>query len=215
MDTEGVWGTGGHLVPSTAFAHVGSMTKLPWQLSKGLTLHILDRWKAEKVLELVETHRISAIAGVSAQISLLLKVENLENYDLGCVKAVVAGGGPSPPSLVIRAKENFNAPYSIRYSSTESGGIGLATSLEAPLEESLYTIGKPRPGVQAKILGEDGQLVETGEIGELFLKTPSSMNSYWRDSKNTKKFLVDGWLKTEDWQERGRLGFLACCRLSR
>ena len=111
MDTEGVWGTGGHLVPSTAFAHVGSMTKLPWQLSKGLTLHILDRWKAEKVLELVETHRISAIAGVSAQISLLLKVENLENYDLGCVKAVVAGGGPSPPSLVIRAKENFNAPY--------------------------------------------------------------------------------------------------------
>tara|TARA_B100000686_G_scaffold56955_1_gene61188 strand:- start:983 stop:2482 length:1500 start_codon:yes stop_codon:yes gene_type:complete len=209
MDTEGVWGTGGHLVPSTAFAHVGSMTKLPWQLSKGLTLHILDRWKAEKVLELVETHRISAIAGVSAQISLLLKVENLENYDLGCVKAVVAGGGPSPPSLVIRAKENFNAPYSIRYSSTESGGIGLATSLEAPLEESLYTIGKPRPGVQAKILGEDGQLVETGEIGELFLKTPSSMNSYWRDSKNTKKFLVDGWLKTEDLAREREAGLFS------
>ncbi|MDC0233967.1 long-chain fatty acid--CoA ligase, partial [Acidimicrobiia bacterium] len=130
MDTEGVWGSGGHLVPSTAFAHVGSMTKLPWQLSKGVTLHVLDRWKAEKVMGLIETHRISAIAGVSAQIALLLKVENFENYDLSCVRAIVAGGGPSPPSLVIRAKNNFNAPYSIRYSSTESGGIGLATSLE-------------------------------------------------------------------------------------
>lgn len=198
MDTEGVWGSGGHLVPSTAFAHVGSMTKLPWQLSKGVTLHVLDRWKAEKVMGLIETHRISAIAGVSAQIALLLKVENFENYDLSCVRAIVAGGGPSPPSLVIRAKNNFNAPYSIRYSSTESGGIGLATSLEASVEESLYTIGKPRPGVQAKILDEDGNLVENGEVGELFLKTPSSMNSYWHDSKNTKKFLVDGWLKTED-----------------
>ncbi len=206
MDTEGVWGSGGHLVPSTAFAHVGSMTKLPWQLSKGVTLHVLDRWKAEKVMGLIETHRISAIAGVSAQIALLLKVENFENYDLSCVRAIVAGGGPSPPSLVIRAKNNFNAPYSIRYSSTESGGIGLATSLEASVEESLYTIGKPRPGVQAKILDEDGNLVENGEVGELFLKTPSSMNSYWHDSKNTKKFLVDGWLKTEDLARKDEEG---------
>ena len=46
MDTEGVWGSGGHLVPCTAFAHVGSMPNLPWQLSKGVTLHTLDRWKA-------------------------------------------------------------------------------------------------------------------------------------------------------------------------
>ena len=206
MDTEGVWGSGGHLIPSTAFAHVGSMTKLPWQLSKGVTLHVLDRWKAEKVIELVETHRISAIAGVSAQIALLLKVENLEDYDLACIKAIVAGGGPSPPSLVIKAKEKFNAPYSIRYSSTESGGIGLATSLDASPEESLHTIGKPRPGVQAKILTEDGRLVETGEIGELFLKTPSSMNSYWHDPENTKKFLVDGWLKTEDLARKDESG---------
>ena len=198
MDTEGVWGSGGHIVPSTAFAHVGSMTKLPWQLSKGVTLHILDRWNAQRVLELVETHEISAIAGVSAQIALLLKVENFENYDLGCVKAIVAGGGPSPPSLVIKAKEKIGAPYSIRYSSTESGGIGLATSLEGTLEESLYTIGTPRSGVEAKILDEEGCLVETGEVGELFLKTPSCMDSYWHDSENTKKFLVDGWLKTED-----------------
>ena len=206
MDTEGVWGSGGHLVPSTAFAHVGSMTKLPWQLSKGVTLHILDRWKAQRVMQLVETHHISAIAGVSAQIALLLKVENFENYDLSCVKAIVAGGGPSPPSLVIAAKENFDAPYSIHYSSTESGGIGLATSLEASMEESLYTIGKPRSGVQAKILDEEGCLVETGEVGELFLKTPSSMNSYWRDSENTRKFLVNGWLKTEDLARKDEMG---------
>jgi acyl-CoA synthetase (AMP-forming)/AMP-acid ligase II len=207
MDTEGVWGSGGHLVPSTAFAHVGSMTKLPWQLSQGVTLHILDRWKAKSVLQLVEKHRISAIAGVSAQIALLLKVDGFEDYDLSCVKAIVAGGGPSPPSLVLRAQENFNAPYSIRYSSTESGGIGLATSLEASEEESLYTIGKPRTGVQAKILDEEGQLVETGEIGELFLRTPSSMHSYWNDAENTKKSLVDGWLKTEDLAKIDDRGF--------
>ena len=207
MDTSSAWGSGGHLVPSTAFAHVGSMTKLPWQLSQGVTLHILDRWKADKVLKLVEKHQIPSIAGVSAQIALLLNVEGFKNYDFSCVKAIVAGGGPSPPSLVRKAKESFDAPYSIRYSSTESGGIGLATSLEASEEESLYTIGKPRPGVQAKILNEEGQPVEAGEVGELFLKTPSAMDSYWHDASNTEKFLNDGWLKTEDLARENTQGF--------
>ena len=207
MDTAGVWGTDGHIVPSTAFAHVGSMTKLPWQLSLGITLHILERWNASKILQLTEKYRISAVAGVSAQIALLLKVNDFQNYDLSSVKAIVAGGGASPPSLVRRAKENFNAPYSIRYSSTESGGIGLATSLEASEEESLYTIGKPRPGVQAKILDENGHPVEKGEVGELYIKTPSSMDSYWHDSANTKKFLKDGWLRTQDLARNDDQGF--------
>ena len=60
--------------------------------------------------------------------------------------------------------------------------------------------------MQAKILDEEGHLVETGEVGELFLKSPSSMNSYWRDSKNTKKILVDGWLKTEDLARKDEMG---------
>ena len=134
-------------------------------------------------------------------------MNDFQNYDLSSVKAIVAGGGASPPSLVRRAKENFNAPYSIRYSSTESGGIGLATSLKASEEESLYTIGKPRPGVQAKILDENGHPVEKGEVGELYIKTPSSMDSYWHDSANTKKFLKDGWLRTQDLARNDDQGF--------
>ncbi|NIR42276.1 MAG: cyclohexanecarboxylate-CoA ligase, partial [Actinobacteria bacterium] len=43
------------------------------------------------------------------------------------------------------ARDRFGAAYSIRYSSTESGGIGLGTDLDAPDEEALHTIGRPRP----------------------------------------------------------------------
>jgi len=60
--------------------------------------------------------------------------------------------------------------------------------------------------VQAKILDEEGRVVEMGEVGELFLKTPSSMNSYWHDPENTKKFLLDGWLKTEDLARKDEAG---------
>jgi hypothetical protein len=46
MDSGGAWGSGGQLVAGTASAHVGVMTKLPWQLASGATIHVMDRWDA-------------------------------------------------------------------------------------------------------------------------------------------------------------------------
>lgn len=46
---------------STQFAHVGFATKLPWYLRLGTTTHLLDRWRAADVLDLVERERIATI----------------------------------------------------------------------------------------------------------------------------------------------------------
>jgi acyl-coenzyme A synthetase/AMP-(fatty) acid ligase len=146
MDRGGAWGEGGHLIPGTALAHVGAMTKLGWQLAAGTTLHLVDRWKAGDVLDLVDRFRIPAITGVAAQVALMLDDPSFDDHDFDCVQAIVVGGGPSPPDLVTAARRKFGAPYSNRYSSTESGGIGLATALDANDEEALHTVGRPRPG---------------------------------------------------------------------
>ena len=88
------------------------------------------RW-AGPILELIDRHRISAVSGVAPQIALMLQVPDLDRFDFDCVHAVVAGGSASPPALVAEARRVFGAPYSIRYSSTESGGVGLGTALDA------------------------------------------------------------------------------------
>ena len=66
----------------------------------------------------------------------------------------MVGGGPSWPSLVREARERFGAPYSVRYSSTESGGLGCMASLDADEEGALHTVGAPRPGIGRGPLGE-------------------------------------------------------------
>ncbi|MEC9000764.1 MAG: class I adenylate-forming enzyme family protein [Actinomycetota bacterium] len=211
LDTGGVWGTGGHMVSGTAFAHVGVMTKLPWQLAAGATIHVLDRWSAGALLDIVERHRLPAVNGVAAQIALLLREPDFDRRDLSSVGAVVAGAGPSPPALVEEARRRFDAPYSIRYSSTESGGIGLGTALDADDEEALHTVGRPRPGVGAEVRDADGSSLGDGEVGELWLRTPSAMSGYWRDPDGTAMALVDGWLRTGDLAHVDEAG---CFRLS-
>ena len=198
LDAGGAWGSGGHMVSGTAFAHVGVMTKLGWQLASGVTIHVMDRWTASGFLDLVERYRLPAVNGVASQVSLLMQEPGFDDRDLSCVQSIVVGAGPSPPALVIEARERFGAAYSIRYSSTESGGTGLSTALDADDDEALHTVGRPRPGVAAEVRDDDGQALVDGEVGELWLQTPSAMSGYWNDPEGTTEALVDGWLRTGD-----------------
>ena len=198
LDTGGAWGGGGHGISPTQFAHVGFMTKLPWLLAGGRTTHLLDRWSAGPVLELVSTHRMPAVTGVAPQIALMLRHPSFDDLDFECVKAIVVGGAASPPALVREARERFGAGYSIRYSSTESGGVGLGTDLDAEDDEALHTIGRPRPGVEARVVDANNHQVPAGEIGELVIRSPAVMSGYWNDPTETAKTLVDGWLHTGD-----------------
>ena len=197
LDTGGDWG-GGHSISSTHFAHVAFMTKLPWMLACGQTTHLLERWSAGAALELIARHRMAAVVGVAPQIALMARHPLASELDFSAVRAVVAGGGPSSPELVRTARDCFGAPYSIRYSSTESGGIGLATALDADDDEACYSVGRPRPGVEAAVRDADGTPPAPGETGELWLRSPTVMSGYWRDPAATRDVLVDGWLRTGD-----------------
>ena len=100
LDTGGAWGGGGHRYASTEFAHVGVMTKLPWLLASGGTTHLLDKWRAEPVLELIDEYRMPAVSAIAPQIALMLRVPDLDRFDFSCVKAIVSGGAHASPDLV-------------------------------------------------------------------------------------------------------------------
>jgi acyl-CoA synthetase (AMP-forming)/AMP-acid ligase II len=204
IDVADAWGDPGApptpMLASTQFAHVGFTTKLPWYLRLGTTTHVLGRWRAADALACIAEHRIPSIGGVAPQMALLLR-EDLDRYDLSCVTTIVMGGAASPPALVREARERLGAAYSIRYSSTESGGCGTGTAFDADDEEALFTVGKPRGGIE----------VEIREGDELWLRSPTMMAGYWRDPEATAEAIVDGWLRTGDLgaiDERGNLRLL-------
>jgi acyl-CoA synthetase (AMP-forming)/AMP-acid ligase II len=193
------WGGGAPMLASTQFAHVGMALKLPWYVQAGMTLHVLPRWRADDALEIVARERMPSLGVVAPQLALMLRSPLMDTLDLSSVRTIVAGGAPSPPALVEEARRRFGAGYSIRYSSTESGGVGLATAVDAPDEEALHTVGRPRPGVEARIAGDGDQPLPVGEVGELQLRSPAVMDGYWRDPEATACALTtDGWLRTGD-----------------
>jgi acyl-CoA synthetase (AMP-forming)/AMP-acid ligase II len=102
------------------------------------------------------------------------------------------GGAASPPALVREARERLRAAYSIRYSSTESGGCGTGTAFDADDEEALSTVGKPRGDIEIAIRDAED------DVGEVWLRSPTALSGWWRDPEGTAETIVDGWVRTGD-----------------
>jgi acyl-CoA synthetase (AMP-forming)/AMP-acid ligase II len=195
------------MLASTQFAHIGFMTKLPWYLRLGTTTHILGRWRAADTLALVAEHRLTTLGAVAPQVALLLR-EDLDAYDLSSLQALIVGAAASPPALVREARERLAPGYSIRYSSTESGGCGTGTAFDADDQEALFTVGKPRGGIEIGICDDDSGPLSDGEVGEVWLRSPTMLSEYWRDPDATAEAIVRDWLRTGDLgsiDERGNL----------
>jgi len=207
VDFEERWNGGAPLLASTEFAHVGMVAKFPWYFRLGCTLVVMDRWKPDEALQLVARHQMPTIGVVAPQLALMLRSPLAEQLDLSCVQTVIAGGAPSPPALIRAATERLNCHYSVRYSSTESGGVGLATPLDATEHQATHTVGRPRPGVEARIVDPLGDEVPPNTVGELQLRSGATMDCYWNDPAATSAALdSDGWLRTGDLAESDESG---------
>lgn len=211
IDLDTLWGSGSSMLASTQFAHVGMATKLPWYFRLGVTLHVMNRWNADDALRLIARHRITTLGTVAPQLALMLRSPLLHELDVSCVQRIIAGGAASSQALITAACEAFDASYSVRWSSTESGGVGLATPFERP-EESLHepagevgSIGLPRDNVEVRIEphANDGSVknIDTADriVGELWLRSPAVFSEYYNNQIATQETLTDDrWLRTGD-----------------
>ena len=76
------------------------------------------------------------------------------------------------------------------------------TAFDADEAEALFTVGRPRGGIEIGICDDNRGPVPDGEVGEVWLRSPTTMSGYWRDDEATEGALVRGWLRTGD------LGFI-------
>jgi long-chain acyl-CoA synthetase len=139
--------------------------------------------------------------------------EQLERIDLSSLRLVWYASAPMPVELLRRAIVRLGPIFIQGYGQTESGP--LATSLhpeehvlDGPEAERLASAGRAVPGVEVRIVGEDGSELPLGETGEITVRSEFVMTGYWRDPELTADALVDGWLRTGDMGRMDELGYV-------
>jgi len=83
-----------------------------------------------------------------------------------------------------------------RYGMTE---IGMALSNPLTGERRPGHVGQPLPGVDVRLIGDDGHVVPEGEPGEIQVRGETVFRAYWRRPEETAAaFTEDGWFRTGD-----------------
>ena len=133
---------------------------------------------------------------------------HLENFHLAQWRLMHIGAQPVPPSLIERWEKHFpNHKYDTNYGLSESLGPG-CVHLGLENINKVGAIGKAGYQWETRIVDENRNDVEQGEVGELAVKGPGVMKCYYKNQEATKEILWGDWLLTGDMARMDEDGFI-------
>jgi fatty-acyl-CoA synthase len=139
---------------------------------------VLNRhFDPEKTLDSLEENRASAMIVVPVMLQRMLDLdEDISKRDLSSLRIIFVGGSQLGENVARRALETFGAVVYNLYGSTEVSYATIATPEELAREPS--TVGGVVRGSIVKILDEDGNEVEAGTTGRIFVGNSALFEGY-------------------------------------
>jgi acyl-CoA synthetase (AMP-forming)/AMP-acid ligase II len=169
------------------------------------TIVLKRTFDEEATLSLTAQHGCTALVVVPVMLQRILELDDeiLDRYDLSHVKAVPVSGSALPGSLSERWMDHFGDNLFNLYGSTEVAWATIATPKD--LRAAPGTAGKPPRGTIVKLYDDDGQEVEPGETGRIFVGNDLQFEGY---TGGGNKDVIDGLMSSGDvghFDEQGRL----------
>ena len=172
-------------------------------------LVMMYRWEAERALDLIERHKVTAFVGVPTQSWDLIECPNFSKYDTSSLASVGGGGAPAPPTLVERVERSFSRGRpSLAYGMTETNAYGPGNFGDDYVHHPTSTGRAPTIVMDVEIRDSQGRALGADEHGEIWLKSPTLIRGYWRRDEDTASTIVDGWMRTGDLGRIDDEGFL-------
>jgi acyl-CoA synthetase (AMP-forming)/AMP-acid ligase II len=179
-------------------------------LLAGGTLVVMPSFSAEALAGTIEQYRVTHGGFVPVQFQRLLELPGVGQRDFSSLQSIMCCGSPLPPPLKRQTRDTLDCELIELYGLTE----GIITTL-APedFDRKIESVGRPIPGQQLKLVGDDDREAPPGQPGEICGYGRLVMEGYhnrpdateeatWRDTAGRK------WLRTGDIGRFDDEGFL-------
>jgi fatty-acyl-CoA synthase len=182
---------------------------IPVMLRGGrLIVGTTQKFDPSKLLRVVSDEKVTIATIYPTMWRRVLALDNLEQFDPSSLRLLFTGGEPIPVPLLRQIYSRFpTAGFINTYGSTEAGPI---TTFLAPeeSENKIGSVGKPAFTVEVRIVDEKGEMVESGQVGEVLVRSPFVCNGYWDNRAEDAPFRKGDWWHTGDLARRDQDGFL-------
>ncbi len=183
---------------STQLVHVSaSLGSLIPSLMVGGTVVFLEEFSPEDWLTAFGEHAPTRSVILPSLLHDILDCPALDSVDFDPIRSMECVGDFVTPDLYDKWGEvSESIPLSQLIGMTECEGY---CGIPKPgVTFPRGSAGKPRTGVEVRVVDSEGNDAPTGEIGELCIRSNSMTVGYWQDPKNTSLTIRDGWLFSGD-----------------
>jgi fatty-acyl-CoA synthase len=172
----------------------------------GGTAVLMDEFKPELFLELIERHGATTTAVVPTLLHrvLALPPEVRAKYDVRSMRAIFTVGAQLPATLGTEVMDYFGDVLFNCYGATETALVTMAKPED--LRAAPGSIGKVLPGNEVRLLDDQGREVGVGEVGELFARNKMLVAGYHNDAESTRSSMRDGFFSVGDLARKDRDG---------
>ena len=166
----------------------------------GGTLILMPAFDVTSCLALIERYRVTHSSMVPVQFQRMLAASDFDAHDLSSIRALMCCGSPLHADLKREIVARIPGQFIELYGLTE----GLVT-IQAPGDaaDNPTSVGRPCPGQQLAILGENDRPLPPGQAGEIVGYGKLLMSGYLnRDAASEEATWTDPrgrrWLRTGD-----------------
>ena len=167
-----------------------------------------DRPTPDGVAALLRKHPITVFFAVPTFYAAFLASPNAPKKSEVKLRRCISAGEALPEEIALRWNERYGVEISDGLGTTEMLHIYLTN---APGATKYGTTGKPVPGYEIKLVGDDGSPVKKGEMGELYVRGPTSAIMYWNNREKSRSTFQGEWTRSGDKYIEDADGYYVCC----
>jgi fatty-acyl-CoA synthase len=178
-------------------------------LIAGAGLVLQEQFDPAEALDLIEKNRVTVHYGVPTVYITEMRENEHEKRDLSSLRAGIVAGAPVSDDMLRRIREELCPNLCVAYSLTETASTVSMTRLEDAEEKAIFTVGRPLPLSEIRILDLDGTVLPEESLGEIAVRGAGVMKGYYRQPGETSQsFDDDGFFLTGDLGMIDEDGFL-------
>lgn len=194
------WQAGDRCLIGMPGFHIGGLSFAMQGFVAGVTMVSVPMFISGDVLRLIGELGITYGLVTPAMLQMLLAEPAATPDAFSAVRKLVYGGAPISEPLLQQCLKTMGCEFTQIYGSSETGDFA------ACLPPVDHVLGSPRlkaagrayPGIELRIVDEEGAVLSPGAVGEVCVRSPAQMLEYHGQPQATRTTVPDGWVRMGD-----------------
>lgn len=165
-------------------------------LAGGGCVVLVQRFDPVSTMETIAERNVTVVPGAPSMWMALAQLDHPTADGFKSVRIALSGAAKLPEQISHSLSARFGLQVFEGYGLTEASPV-VTTSIG--LDWIPGSIGRPVPGIELRIVDENGEDVLMGDSGEIWIRGENIFAGYLDDAEATSRVLTrDGWLRTGD-----------------